>query len=120
MKISTKGKGMLLRLLDEKGISYIDVAKKLDISTAQLYRWNKNGISNNSKYYEKLKEIVPELKPKEPTLKKDGSLDMRVNGARKKKTELHLTETDIKTPSEEKNRDSIFPKITFRKKQSLK
>lgn len=116
MKLSTRGEGMLFRLFDEKGIDYREVAKELDISTAQLYRWNKNGIPSNSKYYDKLKEIVPELKPKTPTLKKDGSLDMRVNGARKKKTELHLTETDIETPPEERERESMFPKITFRKK----
>ena len=88
-----------------------ELAKILDIPISQIYRWNREGIGKESKYWDKVHEILPDL---EPTKDYDGK---RYNAGRRKKTQLTLSETDIPSPPEERPRPvGDFPRIKFRKR----
>lgn len=104
-----------MELIKKQGLSTIDLAKKLDVSTAQIYQWNKNGISVKNKHYKKLKELIPELKPKETTLTKTGEEDQRFKAGRTKKT-LNLSNANMNPHTEKEFESTLFPKITIRTK----
>ena len=104
-----------MNLIKEQGLTIVQVAKELDVSTAQIYQWNKKGISIKNKHYKKLKTLIPKLKPKETTLTKTGEEDQRFKAGRNKKS-LELLDADT-TPNTEKDFEStLFPKIMIRNK----
>jgi hypothetical protein len=81
--------GSVKGLLIQHGYTIAQTARILGVDPKQIYYWDEKGIPNNSKYYPTLKEIIPELKGREP--KKAGP----------KLKELQLTETDLEPPPEE-------------------
>ena len=107
----------LLGLMKMKNITKEELAKKLDISVTQIYKWNKHGISKNNRHFKKLQSILPEVKPREPTLRINQEEDQRYNSGRKRQASPILTETNIKSPIEKEFVSSLFPKI-IRKKQA--
>ena len=96
------------------GMTISQLAKVLDVSVSQIYNWNRNGISKHNPHFRKLKEILPEVQPKEERLTKYGEEDKRYNSGRKKK-QLHLTDTN-QPGYKEPERQSIFPKIYINQK----
>ena len=105
----------ILDMMKEKKISTSDLAKELDISVSQIYKWNKEGISRNNKYFNKLQELLPGLQPKETPLRTNGTEDRRYNSGKKKKTSLYLKDTSIETPEEQAFQSTLFPKIIKRR-----
>lgn len=108
----------LLDIIKEKGLKPSDIAKQLDISTSQIYQWNKKGISQNNPHYYKLKEIIPEIIPKEPKLRLDEKYDLRSGNSRPKK-ELILKDTDIPSYQEKEFKSKLHPKINFKDEWGL-
>lgn len=105
----------LIKLLAEQGLSPADAAKILGVHTPQIYKWNKDGISPNSKYYHMLERLIEiELITKPHTKTKTGLPDRRVNSGRHK-AQLTLTEANLPITTSQRERDSIFPKIIFKK-----
>lgn len=103
----------ILEIIRKNGLTITDIAKELDISVSQIYYWNKKGISANNKHYFKLKQLLPQVIPKEVTVKKNEEEDQRFKSGRKRK-ELKLKDSDLPRYQEKEFRSSIFP--TIRKK----
>lgn len=99
-----------MELMKIHGLTVADLAKALDISISQVYTWNRKGISKHNPHFKKLKQLIPEVQPKEELVTKDGKEDLRYKAGRKKK-QLKLTETDLPSYQEKKRRSAIFPKI---------
>jgi len=104
----------LLTIMKIHDITVNELATKLDVATSQIYRWNKKGISQHNPHFKQLKEILPEVKPKEKTLTKNGKEDSRYKAGRKKK-KLILTETNIKESEKKEFKSKVFPKIYINK-----
>lgn len=97
------------------GYTIKEIADALDVLESQIHRWNTKGISTESKYYPKLKELIPEVSQIATTkLNKDGTRTQRVSSGRKKK-ELILYDTELPAPKYEIERKSDRPKIIFKK-----
>ena len=92
------------------------LAKELDVTHSQIYKWNREGISINCKHYLKLKTIIPELQPKEITITKYGKEDTRFKAGRPRKHTLVLTEVDSEPPTETEFTSDIFPRIKIKNK----
>lgn len=103
----------ILEIIQKHGTTITDIAKELDVSVTQIYYWNRKGISANNKHYFKLKQLLPEIIPKEVTVRKNEEEDQRFKSGRKKK-ELKLKDSDLPEYEEKEFRSSIFP--TIRKK----
>lgn len=99
-----------MTLLRRNGWTPADLAKKLDISVSQIYNWNRNGISRHNPHFRKLKQILPEIQPKEERITKKGEEDQRYKAGRKKK-KLNLTDTDLSNYKEPERKSDLFPKI---------
>lgn len=98
------------------GKTVIDLSKELDVSASQIYKWNREGISINCKHYLKLKEVIPQVIPKEITVTSEGKEDGRIRAGRKRK-ELNLTTISQNDSNPEKEfASTLFPKITIRNK----
>ena len=108
-------KETLLTLMKTKDITPAEISKQLDISVAQIYRWNKEGISQHNPHFYKLKEIIPEIQPKENRITRKGEEDRRAQIKRNKK-QLTLTETNKETYKEPEFNSTLFPKIHINKK----
>jgi len=108
---------MIIQMIRQRGLAVTDIAKELDVATSQIYYWNKHGISKNNKHFEKLQKILPEIKPKEPTLRIDEQEDRRYNSGRKT-SKLHLTtlQNNLKPKPQSPVTSTLFPKITIKKK----
>lgn len=102
-----------LEMIQKQGLSIAELAKELDVSVSQIYYWNKKGISANNKHYFKLKQLVPQVIPKEVTVKKNEEEDQRYKSGRKRK-ELKLKNSNLPGYQEKEFRSSVFP--TIRKK----
>ena len=100
----------IIKLIKANGYKPYEIAEQLGIAVTQLYKWEKEGISEKNRYYPALKLMFPELEPTKLHKTK------RYNSGRKP-AELNLTETDIPVPPEERPRPSEFPKVKFRKKK---
>ena len=102
-------KNTLLTLLKEKGMKPVDLALILDVPVSNIYRWNKEGISEQSRYYEKIKKILPALEPNGKTQK------IAKKGA--KPRQLHLTEVEFERVTRPKKRyKPEYPKVIIKKK----
>lgn len=108
---------MLLELMKLNNISVSQLARELQVSTSQIYQWDKKGILETNKYFPMLKRRFPSLIPKEPKITKKGEEDKRYNSGRPKK-ELILFDTEEKPPQETKFKSSLLPNITIRKKNT--
>jgi hypothetical protein len=108
-------KETLLTLIKKRDTTPAEISKQLDISVAQIYQWNKKGISQHNPHFYKLKEIIPEIQPKETTLTHDGEEDKRYLAGRRKK-KLILTETEEESYKEPEFNSTLFPKIHINKK----
>ena len=101
----------LLEMLKVKGLKPVDVAMKLDCPTSNIYIWNKKGISQFNPHYDKLKELFPEIQPKDPDAK---------GTKRKKRTVKQIKhdgpEIQRITQPRKINTKSEYPKIKFKKK----
>lgn len=104
----------ILDIMKQTNLTVTDLAKKLQISTSQIHRWNRNGISKNNPHFYKLKEILPEIQPKEERITIKGEEDKRSKIKRKQK-QLNLTETDIPSYQEPEFKSTTFPKIYMNK-----
>ena len=96
-------------------ISIVDLSKKLDVSASQIYKWNREGISLNCKHYLQLKEILPELEPKEILLTKQGKEDGRCKAGRKKLKAIPLNEITTQH-TESQHKSALFPTIHINNK----
>ena len=105
----------LLDLMKQHRISMTDLSKQLDISVSQIYKWNREGISLNCKHYLAIKQILPELEPKEILLTKDGKEDGRYKAGRKKKTAIKINQ-DPGKKEEPQLKSTLFPTIHFNNK----
>ena len=103
----------LLEHMRCRKISTAQLAKLLDVSVSQIYTWNRKGISKNNKHFRKLKELIPEVQPKEERITAKGEEDKRYKAGTKKK-KLVLTDTDIPSYVEPEFESSLFPKIKFK------
>ena len=104
----------LLDLMKSQGLTIIDLAKDLDVSVSQIYKWNREGISINCKHYRNLKRLIPQVTPKEITLTKNGEEDGRVRSGRDKNKFTPVQETN--SYQEEDFQSTLFPKIVIRNK----
>lgn len=93
----------------------MDIAKHLDVSISQIYKWNRDGISVNCKHYLALKELLPELEPKEILLTKYGKEDQRFRAGRKKKEAISINQSNRKT-EEPHYQSALFPTIHINNK----
>ncbi len=105
----------ILKLMKQRQLTIADISNKLDISASQIYYWNKHGISKNNKHFYKLKELIPEIVPKEEKLTLNGEVDNRYKAGRQKK-KLNLTETDLRASPEKEFKSSLFPKVYIKNK----
>lgn len=105
----------LMDIIKKNEISPLQLAQKLDISVTQVYTWNRKGISKHNPHFYKLKEILPEVQPKEELLKKNGEEDGRYRCGRKRK-QLSLSETDLSESQETEFESTLFPKIHMNRK----
>ena len=106
----------LLDLMKIHGKTVTDLAKELDVSASQIYKWNREGISINCKHYLHLKQLIPQVIPKEITVTLAGKEDGRIRAGRKRK-ELNPTTIPKNNNDPEKEFIStLFPKITIRNK----
>ena len=108
-----------MNLMKKRKITTIDLANKLNISTSQIYQWNKKGIPATNPHYKQLKELIPELQPRAETLKTNGQKDGRYKSGRKPK-QLHLTETTLPDYKEPEFKSTVFPKIIYKKQHTIK
>lgn len=99
---------MLLKLLKDKDMKAWELANLLDVHITQIYKWNKNGIPESNPHASTLKQLFPTLKFTPETKR---------SNAGKPRQQLTLTESDIPTPPEERQRPSEFPTIIFKKRQ---
>ena len=104
-----------MEILKICGMTPATLAQKLDVNTGQVYKWNKQGISKHNPHFKKLKEILPEVQPKEELLRKDGEKDGRYRCGRKRK-KLELTDTELPSYEEKEFESTLFPKIYWNKK----
>ena len=104
----------LLDLMKKHRISTIDLSKLLDVNVSQIYKWNREGISINCKHYLKLKQILPELEPKEVLLTKSGKEDGRYRAGRKRKNKIETDEQTMTT--ENPHKSVLFPTIHLNNK----
>lgn len=106
----------LKNLMIENNVSRIELAKRMGVSTSQIDKWCRLGISVNCKHFGKLRQIFPGLTPKEVTIRKDGETeDLRFRAGRPKMA-LDLDELeDVEHTHSKISRISSFPKIKFRK-----
>lgn len=104
---------MLIELMKLNNISIVELAKKLDVSTARIYQWNNKGISKTDPHWNKLHAMFPALKPKEQRLTIKGIEDKRATNKRPKK-KLVLTDTDISPYKETSRKSEVFPNIRFK------
>lgn len=101
----------LLEMLKAKGLKPVDVAIRLDCPTSNIYIWNKYGISQFNPHYDALKEIFPELEPKDPQAK----------GTKRKKRTIKQIKFDgpeiqrITQPKKVNTRPE-YPTVKFKKK----
>lgn len=103
--------------MEKHNLTVSDLAKKLDVSASQIYKWRKEGISVNNKYFYKLREILPEIVPKEVTLKKNGEEDQRFKSGRtQKQIDLTVLPEDNVSIEEKEFKSSLFPRIRFKTK----
>lgn len=107
----------LMNLLEKHHITVTDIAKQCDVATSQIYYWNKHGISKHNPHFETLKQIIPELKAKEITIKQNGEEDRRYKSGRKQ-NELKLSNTDTLHKQTKVPTSTLFPKISIKKKGS--
>ena len=101
--------------MKKRGITTVDLAKQLKINTGQIYYWNKHGILATNPHFKALKEIIPEIQPREPTTKLNEQEDGRCRSGRKQK-QLNLTETDLPNYKEPEFKSTLFPKIYWHNK----
>lgn len=104
--------------MKRNNISIDELSKKLNISHQQIYKWFREGISTNNKYFDKIVELMPDVTFIEPKLTKKGLPDNRTNSGRKKK-EYSQEIYHSKIPFEhsiEHFESTLFPKIRFKKK----
>lgn len=98
-------------------VSIKELANTLDVSTSQIYKWNREGISKYNPHFKKIKEIFPEIQPKQQLIKKNGEEDGRYRSGRKKQQRLTLNKEEIIEFSKEKEfKSTLFPKININKK----
>lgn len=101
-------------IMKMRNITVKELASTLDVSTSQIYKWNREGISRHNPHFYKLKEILPEVQPKEPLLTKQGEEDQRYRAGRKRiKSTLSITDSETK---EKEFESALFPKIHIDKK----
>lgn len=101
----------LLEMIQEKGLRAVDVARKLNCDTSQIYKWNKNGISQDNPYFDELKEMFPELKSKGPNKSGRKGVKRQI----KQINEDGLEIPRITQPKEVKTNPE-YPKVIFKKK----
>lgn len=99
---------MLTKLLKEKNMKAWELANILDVHITQIYKWNKNGIPASNPHASTLKQLFPTI---------EFTPETKRSKAGKPLNELHLTESDVPTPPEERPRPSEFPTIIFKKRQ---
>ena len=104
----------LLDLMTNQGLSITDLAKELDVSVSQIYKWNREGISINCKHYLALKRLIPQVIPKEITVTKAGEEDGRVRSGRSKKK--YTDELENGNSPEKEFKSVLFPKIIIKNK----
>lgn len=95
-----------------------DLAIHLDIASTQIYKWMREGISSENKYFNTLLDLLPELTPIEPTKTNTAGIDRRTNSGVNKRTEVTLKPTNFVLHNDIPFKSDLFPKITFRKKKS--
>lgn len=105
----------LLEKIKQKNQTPSTIAKELGVSTSQIYRWAKHGISANNKHYKKLEQLIPNIIPKEVRLRTNGKEDTRYNSGRKQ-TKLKLADTDLQEYTEPQFNSELFPKIIIKRK----
>ena len=103
----------LVQIIKAKGMKVTDVSRRLGISPALIYQWNKNGIFETNPHYNALKEIIPELESKGKG---------KHTGRNKPKKALNLDslpEIDIPTISKDRPQPVYhdFPKVIIRKRR---
>lgn len=104
----------LLEIIKKHNMKPGDIAIQLGINTGQIYQWNKKGILKSNPHYKKLKEILPEVIPKDTSIRKsDGQDDLRFNNKRPNK-KLTLTESEIPSYVEPKFVSTINNEIYFK------
>ena len=102
----------LLDILKQKNITVAEVAKKLNVATSQVYRWDRIGINPNNPHYEDLLVLAGEtLETTEPSKKAE---------IHRPPKQLILAECSLqRNPT--KQRPTGLPQVTIRPKsgQSL-
>lgn len=104
---------MLLDIMKINNITVEELAKELDVSTSQIYTWNRKGINKNHRCWNILHAKFPALKPKETKHTIKDIPDKRTRNQRPRKG-LVLTDVDIQEYKEESRKSSLFPTIKFK------
>jgi hypothetical protein len=102
--------------MKKRNITTAELAKRLDVSVPQIYKWNRAGIDSENKHFHKLKEIIPEVQPKEPKITKRGEKDQRIKAGRPRKKTLTLTNSEMPDYREKEFKSAIFPKLYIKDK----
>ncbi len=103
---------MLRYVLKINNVKPSDLAKELDVSLTQIYKWDKEGISKDNPHWEEIHRKFPGIPPKEPKKTKKGLKDKRSKSGKKKK-KLILTETDLPSYKEPEFKSKRYPNIRF-------
>lgn len=101
----------LLEMLKVKGLKPVDVAIMLDCPTSNIYIWNKYGISQFNPHYDNLKEIFPELTPKDPEATGTKRQKRTIKQIKQNGPEIQRI-----TQPRTVNTKSEYPKVKFKKK----
>lgn len=95
-----------------------DLAIHLDVSSPQIYKWMREGISSENKYFDTVISLLPELTPIEPTKTNTANIDRRTNSGVNKRTEVTLQNTKHSVNPLKEFQSDLFPKIRFKKSKT--
>jgi len=103
---------MLIYVLKQNKMKPGDLAKELGVSLSQIYKWDKEGISEDNPHWNEIHKRFPGIPPKQPKLTKKKLKDGRGRAGRKKK-KLTLQETNLPSYQEPQFKSKRFPNISF-------
>lgn len=98
---------MLIKILKQHNMKAWELANILQVHISQIYKWDKNGISENNPHAAKIKALLPEY---------EFNPESKRSNAGRPKKELTFTGEEIPSPPEERPRPTTFPRIIFKKK----